>query len=146
MPAQREVDEAGVRQQIDRLVEGLRAKDLEGLRRLYTPDVTSFDIDPPLQHAGIEAKSKNWGNVFTFFEEVTYDVRDLEVTVGGDVAFGHFFGRLRGTLRNGTATDGIWVRATLCFTKTGGDWLIAHDQVSVPLDIASGKGVTDLVP
>jgi ketosteroid isomerase-like protein len=89
---------------------------------------------------------KNWSNVFTFFQDATYEVRDLDLTVGDDVAFGHCFGRLSGILRNGTATNGMWVRATFCFQQVDGNWLIAHDQVSVPLDMASGKGVTDLEP
>jgi uncharacterized protein (TIGR02246 family) len=146
MPTQREVDEAKIRQQVDKIVEGLRAKDLEGLKQLYATDVVSFDIEPPLQHVGIEAKLKNWAKVFTFFQDVTYEVRDLTLTVGDDVAFGHGFGRLSGTLKNGTATSGMWVRVTFCFRKIDGNWLIAHDQVSVPFDIPSGKGVADLEP
>ncbi|MGV9771373.1 YybH family protein [Streptosporangium sp. NPDC003464] len=146
MPTQHETDRAEIRRQIDKIVEGLRTKDLEGLKRLYTPDVVSFDIEPPLQHVGTEAKLKNWNNVFTLFQDVNYEIRDLTLTVGDDVAFGHCFGRLSGTLKNRTATDGMWVRATFCFRKIDGNWLIAHDQVSVPLDIPSGKGVTDLQP
>ena len=146
MPTQRDVDEAKIRQHVDRIVEGIQAKDLEGLKQLYATDVVSFDVEPPLQHVGIAAKLKNWANAFTFFEELAYEVRDLTLTVGDDVAFGHCFGRLSGTLKNGAATNGMWVRATFCFRKSGGDWLIAHDQVSVPFDMASGKGVVDLVP
>jgi ketosteroid isomerase-like protein len=84
--------------------------------------------------------------VFTVFQDATYEVRDLMITAGDDVAFGRCFGRLGGTLKNGTATSGMWVRATFCFQQIDGNWLIAHDQVSVPLDIPSGKGVTDLEP
>lgn len=146
MPAHREVDEAKIKQQVEKIVEGIRAKDLEGLRQLYATDVVSFDVEPPLQHVGIEAKLKNWTKAFTFFQDVNYELRDLTLTVGDDVAFGHGFGRLSGTLKNGTATSGMWVRATFCFRKADDNWLIAHDQVSVPFDIASGKGVADLEP
>jgi uncharacterized protein (TIGR02246 family) len=146
MPTQREVDEAKIRQQVDKIVEGIRAKDLEGLKQLYATDVVSFDVEPPLQHVGIEAKLKNWAKAFTFFQDVTYEVRHLTLTVGDDVAFGHGFGRLSGTLKNGTATSGMWVRVTFCFRKIDGNWLIVHDQASVPFDIASGKGVADLEP
>ena len=146
MPTQREVDEAKIRKQVDKAVEGIRDKDLEGLRQLYATDVVSFDVEPPLQHVGVEAKLKNWAKVFTFFREVTYEVRDLALTVGDEVAFGHCFGRLSGTLSNGTATSGMWVRATFCFRRIDGNWLIAHDQASVPFDVASGKGVVDLEP
>ncbi|MFI6774014.1 YybH family protein [Nocardia sp. NPDC050412] len=143
---QRELDEAEIRRQIDKVVEGLRAKDLEALKQVYTTDVVSFDVEPPLQHVGITAKLENWAKVFLFFENVTYEVRDLTFTVGDEVAFGHAFVRLSGTLKNGTATSGMWVRVTYGLRKIDDTWLIAHDQVSVPLDIPSGKGVVDLEP
>jgi ketosteroid isomerase-like protein len=146
MATQREVDEATIRQQVGKIAEGIRAKDLEGLRQLYAPNVVSFDVEPPLQHVGIEAKLKNWATAFTFFQDVTYEVRYLTLAVGDEVAFGHCFGRLSGTLHNGTATSGMWVRVTFCFEKLDGNWLIAHDQASVPFDVASGKGVADLEP
>ncbi|RJL33603.1 DUF4440 domain-containing protein [Bailinhaonella thermotolerans] len=146
MSTQRETEEAAIRRRIGELVERLRAKDLDGLAGLYAEDVVSFDVEPPLQHAGVAAKLKNWEKVFTFFRDVDYEIRDLRITVGGDVAFGHGFGRLSGTMTNGAATDGMWVRATFCLRRAGGEWLIAHDQVSVPLDIATGRGVTDLEP
>jgi ketosteroid isomerase-like protein len=146
MPTQRDDDEAKIRQQIDKIIEGIRARDLDGLKRVYAAGIVSFDVEPPLQHVGVEAKMRNWANVFTIFQDATYEVRDLTIATGDDVAFGHGFGRLSGTLKNGTATAGMWVRATFCFQKVDGNWLITHDQVSVPLDLASGKGVTDLQP
>lgn len=141
-----EVDEVEIRRQIDKLVEALRAKDLEALRPLYTTDVVSFDVEPPLRHVGTAAKLENWTRVFLFFEKVDYEFRDLTFTVGDHVAFGHGFGRLLGTLQSGATTSGMWVRVTFGMLKIDDTWLIAHDQVSVPLDIASGKGMVDLEP
>ncbi|GIG69928.1 YybH family protein [Phytomonospora endophytica] len=146
MSTPRERDETELRRHIEKIVERLRAKDLDALMRLYAPDVVSFDIDPPLRHVGVEAKAANWKRVFAFFTTVDYEVRDLTLTVGDDVAFGHAFGRLSGELSSGVTTPGMWVRATFGFRKIDGAWLITHDQVSVPLDIASGKGVVDLEP
>ncbi|MEV6768874.1 nuclear transport factor 2 family protein [Nocardia sp. NPDC051030] len=128
------------------MAEAIHFKDLQGLQQLYTINVVSFDVEPPLQHVGIAAKMKNWATVFTLFEDVTYEIRDLTLTVGEDVAFAHGFGRLSGTLANGPETKGMWVRITLCYRKIDGDWLITHDQASVPFDNASGKGVSDLEP
>ena len=59
---------------------------------------------------------------------------------------GTAFGRLSGKLKNETPTGGMWVRVTFCFRKIDGNWLIAHDQASVPFDMASGQGVVDLEP
>lgn len=76
MSAQHARDEAQIRQHVDEIVEGIRAKDLEALKRVYVEDVVSFDIDPPPQHAGLAAKLRNWERVFTFFRDVTYETRD----------------------------------------------------------------------
>lgn len=139
-------EKAAIRLQIEKVVEGLRAKDLDTLREPYAADVVSFDVEPPLQHVGIEAKLANWARVFQVFETVDYELRDLMLTVGGDVAYGYAFGRLSGTMKNGVATTGMWVRVTYGLRKIDGTWVIAHDQVSVPFDILSGIGVVDLEP
>lgn len=139
-------EEAAIRRQIEKVIEGLRSKDLDALREPYAPDVVSFDVEPPLQHVGIEAKLSNWARVFQVFEAVDYELRDLTLSVGGDVAFGYAFGRLSGTMKIGVATAGMWVRVTYGLRKIDGIWRIAHDQVSVPLDILSGRGMVDLEP
>ncbi|RVU15529.1 DUF4440 domain-containing protein [Streptomyces antnestii] len=146
MPAQREMDEAEIRRQVGMIAERLQAKDPEGLKKFYATDIVSFDIEPPLQSVGVGEKLKNWAPVFAFFESVTYEVRELTLTVGDDMAFGHAFARLSGTLKDGTAMGGMWVRVTYGFRKIDGMWLLTHDHVSVPLDIASGKGVVGLEP
>ena len=114
MPKQHDEDEAQakVKQLIDTIVEGVGAKDLERIKQAYSADVVSFDVEPPLQHAGIDAKLKNWARVFTILDDVKYEVRDLTLTVDDDVTFGHGFGRLSGTLNNGMTTSGMWVRAS----------------------------------
>ena len=138
--------EAAIRSRLDEVIEALRAKDLGALRGIYAPDVVSFDVEPPLQHVGTDAKLKNWVKVFTLFEKVDYELRDLTVTVSAGLAVGHGFGRVSGTLPTGEAVTGMWVRATFVFQHLGGDWVIVHDQASVPLDMATGQGRTDLAP
>lgn len=138
--------ESEIRMRIDAVVEGIHAKDLDALRLVYAPDVASFDVEPPLQHVGADAKMKNWAKVFMIFENVSYEVRDLSIAVGGDIAFAHGFGRLSGTLATGAATDGVWVRATFCFRRVSGEWLIVHDQASLPVDMLTGRAVSDLTP
>jgi NAD(P)H-dependent FMN reductase/ketosteroid isomerase-like protein len=145
-PLRRGEAEAAIRGRIDAIVDALRTKDLEALRRCYAPDVVSFDVEPPLQHVGTDAKLKNWAKVFTIFEKVDYELRDLTVTVSGDLAVGHGFGRVSGTLASGETAAGMWVRATFVFRHTGDDWVIVHDQASVPFDMATGQGVIDLEP
>ncbi|MGW4354856.1 YybH family protein [Nocardia sp. NPDC004582] len=139
-------DESAIRARIDGVMTALHATDLDAVGRAYTPDVISFDVEPPLQHVGIEAKLANWAKVFQFFDTVTYDVRDLILTVGADVAYGHAFARLSGTTKSGDRIPGMWVRVTYGLRKFDNTWLIAHDQVSVPFDVATGTSAIDLRP
>lgn len=146
MATQRAIDEADIRRRIDTLANAIRAMDLEGLKSIYAPDIVSFDIEPPLQHLGAEAKWNNWARVFTVYQRpLGYEIRDLTITVGDDVAFGHSLSRLSGTLKNGNRS-GYWVRWTTCLRKIDGNWLIVHDQISVPTDLPSGRALLDLVP
>jgi ketosteroid isomerase-like protein len=66
--------------------------------------------------------------------------------VNDDVAFVYSLNRLSGTLQNGNASSGFWVRMTACFRKIDGNWLIVHDHVSVPLDVESGRALLSLEP
>jgi ketosteroid isomerase-like protein len=147
MATPREDDEARIRQLIDKLAEAIRAMDFDGLKACFAPDMVSFDVaGPPLQTVGAEAKLKNWEMAFTVFRPpLGYEIRDLVITVGDDVAFGHSFNRLSGTTENGD-TIGPWVRYTAGFLKLDGNWLITHDQVSVPVDHESGKALLNLEP
>jgi len=147
MATQRLTDETDIRQRIDSLVGAIRALDLKSVMSICAMDVVSFDIEPPLQHVGAEAKRKNWERVFAVYEHpLGYEIRDLAITVGEDVAFAHSLNRLSGTLKSGTKTTGFWVRATTCFRKVNGHWFIAHDQASMPLDLTTGGALLNLEP
>jgi len=146
MAIQRATDEANIRQRINRWVEALRAMDLEGVMSLYAPEIVSFDIVPPLRHVGAKAKENNWAQLFVMYQRpLGYEIRDLALTLGEDLAFGRSLNRVSGTLKNGNRTN-FWLRWTACFRKIDGNWLIAHDQVSVPVDPESGTALLNLEP
>ena len=52
---------------------------------------------------------------------------------------------MSGTLASGHATD-LWVRWTACLRRIDGVWLVVHDHVSVPADLAHGRAAVDLRP
>jgi ketosteroid isomerase-like protein len=146
MVTPRSADETRIRQRIDALVDAIRAEDLEGVMSAYAYDIVSFDVEPPLQHVGAEAKRQNWAKVFSMYQPpLDYEIRELAIDAGDDVAFGHGLIRIAGTLKNGGRTE-RWLRSTTCFRKIAGTWLIAHDQVSAPLDLESGRALLNLTP
>jgi ketosteroid isomerase-like protein len=79
------------------------------------------------------------------YGSIEYEVRDLNVTTEGDLAFVHAVNHVKGTLTGGHITD-LWVRWTACFRRIDGVWLIVHDHVSVPADLERGQAALDLTP
>ena len=139
-------DEAAIKKVIEEGVKAISAKDLDRVMTMYAPDLVSFDIVPPLQYVGADTYRKHWGEALASFPgPINYEVVDLSITVGGDVAFAHSFNRLSAIMANGQQI-GNWLRWTACFQKINGPWLIVHMHASVPADLMTGRAVLDLRP
>jgi uncharacterized protein (TIGR02246 family) len=139
-------DEAEIKRVIEGGVEAIRARDIDGVMSIYAQEVVSFDIVPPLRYIGADAFRKVWEEVFSSFQgPIDYEIHDLSITVGDDVAFTHSLNRISGTMNTGQKTD-LWLRWTACFRKINGKWLIVHHQNSVPVDLEHGKAVLSLKP
>ncbi len=139
-------DEAEIKRVIERYVEAFRARDLDRVMSIYAPEIVTFDVVPPLQYVGADAMRNRWKEVFSSLPgPVGYDIADLSITVGEDMAFTHSFNRISATLPTGQQI-GTWVRWTACWRKIGGQWLLVHDHVSVPVDLQTGKAVLSLKP
>jgi len=137
--------EAEIRQVIDDWTQALHDKDIDRLWSHYAPDIISFDIAPPLQHGRVLRKElEEWFD--TWSGPIGCEIRNLKITVGGDVAFSHSLNRLHGIRTDGEKTD-VWVRATLCFRKIDGAWKVVHEHTSVPLYMdGSSRAAVDLTP
>jgi uncharacterized protein (TIGR02246 family) len=142
----RSKNEAAIRELIDGFVKAIRAKDINGVMSVFAPEVVSFDLTPPMQHGGGKSFVKRWQDLFGAYSgPVDYEVRDPSIIAGDDVAFSHSLNRISGTMNDGQKTE-RWLRWTACYLKTNGKWLIAHEQVSVPVDLKSGTAARDLRP
>ena len=144
--ANKQNDEAEIKRVLQGGVEAIRDKNIEGVMSLYAQEVVSFDIVPPLRYVGADAFRKAWEAVFSTFQgTIGYEMPDLSITVGGDVAFSYSLNRISGTMNDGLKTD-LWLRWTACWQKTNGTWLIVHHQNSVPVDLETGRAMLDLKP
>ncbi len=140
------MSEALIRQRLADWAKAISTKDIAGAMSLYSPDIVSFDITPPLRYAGADIKRQAWLKAFAAYPgRFSYEVPEPSITVQGDLAFVHSLNHVRGTLANGHTTD-LWVRWTACFQKVNGVWLVVQDHVSVPADLEHGKAVTHLTP
>jgi ketosteroid isomerase-like protein len=70
----------------------------------------------------------------------------LSIITGDDVAFSTSLNHISGTRTSGEENE-VWVRATVCFRKIGGKWMVTHEHFSVPFYMdGSYKAAVDLKP
>jgi uncharacterized protein (TIGR02246 family) len=138
--------ETELRALIEERAEAVRAKDIDGALAHVAPDVVAFDVVNPLGYRGVGAirqRLTQW--LSSFAGPIGYELRDLSITASDDVAFSHSLSQVRATLTNGQKLE-MWWRATVCYRKIDGRWLITHEHSSVPFDTATGKASIDLQP
>jgi uncharacterized protein (TIGR02246 family) len=141
-----DTDVTEIRGVIDSWVEAFRSHDVEAAMAVHAPDTVSFDIVAPLRYVGVSAYRRPWEEAFENFPgPIEFEIRDLDITLGGDLAFSRSLNRMTATMGDGQQID-YWFRWTACFRKIEGRWLIVHDHTSVPTDFASGMAVLDLAP
>ena len=139
-------NEAEIRRLIDGWVKALHARDIGSLVLNYAPDVVSFDVVNPLQQKAVDAvrkRAEEW--ISSWQGPINSEIRELSITADEDVAFSHHLSRFSGTKKGGGEID-MWIRATLCFGKVDGKWMVTHEHVSVPFDPQSGQVFLDLEP
>lgn len=139
------MEEAEIRARLETLARALRDKDIEALMAHYAPDVVVFDLPMALHCRGADAYRKNFASWFGNVEgAIGYEMRDLRVATGGDVAFCHYLARVKTTRKQAGKTGywaDYWVRVSAGWRKASGRWTITHEHISVPVDMASTQAV-----
>jgi uncharacterized protein (TIGR02246 family) len=139
-------EETQIRKRLDDWTTAFRRKDIDAVMLVFAPEAVAFDLVPPLQYRGRDTYRKQWERLFASYEgPIDYEIRELSITAEHDVAFSHSLNRIGGTLTNGKKAA-FWIRMTACWRKVGGQWLIAHEHVSVPVDLEKDRPVLDLSP
>jgi len=135
-------DEAQIKALEQNFQDAFIAKDVAAIMKCYAPgdQLFVFDVVPPRQYAGFDAYKKDWEDTVTTFDgAVTFELTDLVITTDGHgLAYSHSIQHVTGKLKSGEPVD-LTVRVTDVYKKIGGKWLIAHEHVSVPVDLNTGK-------
>jgi uncharacterized protein (TIGR02246 family) len=139
--------EAELRALIEDRASAIREKDVDAALSLFAPDVVAFDLLDPLRYEGREAIGKRLEAWLSSFREgpIGFEMRDLDLTVGGDIAFCHSLNHVDATTKGGVRIDMFW-RATSCFRRRDGRWMVTHEHSSVPFDMESGRASLGLKP
>jgi ketosteroid isomerase-like protein len=126
----------------------IRNKDAAGVIAPLADDEVTFDLAPPLKIGPVATHDpdalEEW--FATWESPIVSESRDLEIAVGGDVAYAFGMQHMTGKKRDGENVD-LWFRATACFRREDGRWRITHMHNSVPFAMdGSRKALLDLKP
>ncbi len=125
-------DERDIRELIQRWAGAVREHNYEAILADRDPDIVMFDVPPPFCSRGINEYQQTWDLFFNNYHRQSdaFDVRELEVTAGRDVAFAV------ATMRCGPNEKGRGdqsdFRLTIGLRKIEDRWRVVHEHHSVP--------------
>ena len=124
-------DTDDIRTLILRWAEAVHHGDLDTVLADHADDIVMFDVPPPHRGArGLEEYRSTWPGFFDWQRSgAVFEIDELEVTAGGDVAFAH------AVLRCGKPTEQDPVveprlRLTVGLRRDGDRWVVAHEHHS----------------
>lgn len=127
----RSSDETQIRTLVQNWAKAVRAKDMDSVLAHHSGDIVMFDVPMPVQSLGMEEYKKTWELFFAHTPggPGSFDVTELQTTAGETVAYAHAILRIFDSS----------ARLTLGLRKEDGQWLIAHEHHSYPLELESGQ-------
>ena len=124
--------EAEIRAQVDSWLHAVLAMDIEAIVSHYASDIPAFDAVSQLQFKGVDAYRRHWQACLAMCRPGTmiFEVHDVHVTAGDDVAFATALTRCGGSGANGDAKAG-WRRMTAEYRQTHGKWMVVPEPCMV---------------
>ena len=128
----RTTDKTEIRDLVENWAKAVRSKDLNGILANHSPEILMFDVPPPIQSKGIEAYKKTWDLFFSWFKDSwAFDISEMNIVAGDDVAFVTALMRCAGTKADGQRTE-LDFRLTIGLRKIGNKWIVLHEHHSIP--------------
>jgi uncharacterized protein (TIGR02246 family) len=125
-------DEAAIREVLESWTAAVRRRDYAGILSNHASDIVMFDVPPPLQSKGIDAYRKTRDVFFSWTSDpIPFDVSEMKITAGADVAFVVATMRCAGPGAGGEHEE-LDFRLTIGLRKIDGRWTVTHEHHSVP--------------
>ena len=122
-----------IREVLEAWAKATRQNRKDDVLKNHSPNLVIFDVLPPMKYESAEAYRRSWEDWQPESQgEAQFDLEDLSITAGVDVAFAHCFIRCGGTLPSGYTFQDL-VRTTFCLKKEAEGWKVVHQHVSKPL-------------
>ena len=127
-------DADAIRQLIMRWAEAVHVGDIDTVLAEHDPDIVMFDVPPPYDGIrGIDAYRQSWPPFFEWQRQgAVFDIVELDVTAGDDVAFAHALVRC-GKPEDFEKNPDNRLRMTIGLHKHDGKWVVTHEHHSFPM-------------
>jgi ketosteroid isomerase-like protein len=126
--------DAEVRTVLEEWAAATRQNRRDDILKHHSANLVIFDVLPPMKYESAESYRRSWDEWQPDTQgEAMFNLENLTITSGNDVAFAHSYIRCGGTLQNGQTFRDL-VRATFCLRKVSGSWVVEHQHVSKPYE------------
>jgi len=89
-----------------RLIDGIKAKDVKQIMSCYSHDLFAYDVVPPRQYVGAAAFQKPWQGFLGMFKgPIDVEVNDLMINSDGEIAYSCSVQHVTGTTNEGKPFD-----------------------------------------
>lgn len=121
-------NDSEIRALIQNWAQAARAKNMAGVLEHHAADIVMFDVPMPLQSKGMDDYAKTWELFFANGPggPGSFDLTELQVTAGDSVAYAH-------AILNVAGSQG---RLTIGLRRQDGQWVIAHEHHSYPIELS----------
>ncbi len=127
-------DEAAIRIVLDQWAQATRDGRQDDVLAHHQDDLVIFDVLAPLRYTSAAQYRDSWESWQPDVRDaVQFALQDLAVETGADVAYAFGLLQCGGTLPDGQ-TFSDTVRITFGLRKRDGQWKVAHQHVSRPIE------------
>jgi ketosteroid isomerase-like protein len=119
-----------IRDMLQSWATSVRLRDIDGVVADHDDHIRYFDVPPPVELRGIDTYRASWSDqLFPFLgRSGRFDLAELEIEAGDDVAFAHGIIRCQGAEQ----PDAFTVRLSVGLRKIDGRWTVLHEHHSEP--------------
>ena len=109
---------------------------IDALMQKCTTGFNLFDVSSQL--IGAAVYRQQWEKFSPCFNtNMKISRRSMKLYIAEDLAILHCYSRVENILQQHQSMP--WCRTTLCVQKQDGQWLIAHQHISLPVNLSSGN-------
>lgn len=130
--------ESEVRAVLEQWADATRQNRKDDILKSHAAHLVIFDVLPPMKYESAEAYRRSWDEWQPDTQgEAVFNLENVAITAGEDIAFAHCFIRCGGTTPDGHTYQDL-VRATFCLRNIDGNWMVEHQHVSKPFEGSEG--------